>query len=169
MKILALVGVAVLFFACTTQQEQATRVEPSQVPEAASPVEAAPFVVSQEVYSRTFEEIEQFIRSLNQLIREADFAGWQQNLSAEYIRTVSDPLFLREQSEKPLLRQSGIELRDLRDYFVHVVVPSRSQAQLDEIEFLDENRVKALSVVHGTRVILYLLSKDNGGWKISVW
>ena len=127
------------------------------------------FVVSEEVYTRTFEEIGGFIDNLNQIIRNADYESWLAHLSEQYIRTTSDPEYLREQSEKPLLKQANIQLEDLRDYFEYVVVPSRDQATLDEIEFLDENHVKAIAVLRGTRVILYLLERDQGQWRIGVW
>jgi hypothetical protein len=127
------------------------------------------FEVSEEVYTRTFEEIGEFIDNLNQIIRNADYESWLAYLSEEYIRTTSDPAYLKDQSEKPLLKQANIQLEDLRDYFEYVVVPSRDQATLDEIEFLDENHVKAIGVLRSTRVILYLLERDQEQWKIGVW
>jgi hypothetical protein len=126
-------------------------------------------VVSEEIYSRTFEEIGDFIRNLNQIIRDEDFQTWLSYLSEDYIRTTSDPAFLREQSEMPLLKQNNVELTSLEDYFFYVVVPSRNQAQLDKIEFLDENHVKAISIVRSTRVVLFLLVREQGSWKIGVW
>jgi hypothetical protein len=128
------------------------------------------FEVSEELYTRTFDEIGEFIENLNSIIRSADYDSWLAHLSEEYIRTASDPAFLREQSEKPVLMQANIRLESLRDYFVYVVVPSRTQATLDEIEFLDENHVKAIAILRGTRVILYLLERDQEQqWKIGVW
>jgi hypothetical protein len=121
------------------------------------------------VYTRTFEEIGEFIDNLNLIIRNADYESWLTFLSEEYIRVTADPVYLKDQSEKPLLKQANIQLADLRDYFAHVVVPSRTQATVDEIEFLDENHVKAIAVLRGTRVILYLLERDDNQWKIGVW
>jgi len=173
MRILAVLGLVVVCFACVTPPNgpEAPAQEPAPVV-AVAPVEqpaAAEFVVTEEIYARTFGEIEEFIQKLNQIIRNADYDGWAAHLSEEYIRAMSDPGFLKAQSEKPLLKQSNIELAGLKDYFLHVVVPSRSQAQLDEIEFIDEDHIKALSVLRGTRVILYLLNRDDGEWKIGVW
>lgn len=142
-----------------TVEEQPPRVEP----------EAQEFVVTEEVYIKTFDEIRDFIQNLNQIIRSEDYETWLTYLSDDYIQITSDPVYLKDQSEKPLLKQSNIELRDLKDYFYHVVVPSRSQAQLDEIEFLDEDHVKAISILRSTRVVLYLLVRAGGRWKIGVW
>jgi len=171
MKLLPLLAAALLTGSCTaapptTPPSPDSPPEEGQAPDGGHPGE---FVVSREVYDRTFEEIGEFIENLNLIIRGADYDSWLGFLSEEYIRVTADPAYLKDQSEKPLLKQANIQLADLRDYFVHVVVPSRTQATVDEIEFLDENRVKAIAVLRGTRVILYLLERDDGQWKIGVW
>jgi hypothetical protein len=145
---------------------------PADGSRAEKPPEAIPeesFTVSEEVYNKTFDEVEGFIRNLNEIIRRCDYDTWLTYLSEEYIRHTSDPAYLHEQSEKPLLKKNNIELERLEDYFRYVVVPSRSQATIDDIEFLDENHVKAISSIRGTRGILYLLVRINGDWKIGVW
>jgi len=127
------------------------------------------FVVTEEVYNKTFDEIEEFIRNLNEIIRERDYQSWLAHLSDEYIQQTSDQEYLQEQSEKPLLKKSNVHLESLRDYFEYVVAPSRSQATIDDIEFIDENQVKVISSIRGTRGILYLLVREDGNWKIGVW
>ena len=172
MRVLAVLALLVALVSCAggrgTRQTQIPATEPPSPPEPGSP-EPPEFEVSEEVYSRTFEEIESFIGNLNRIIREEDFQTWVYYLSEDYIRTTSDPAYLRAQSEQPVLKQNHVRLASLQDYFYYVVVPSRSQAQLDKIEFLDENHVKAISVVRGTRVVLYLLAREQGDWKIGVW
>ena len=127
------------------------------------------FVVTEEVYSKTFSEIEMFIRSLNEIIRSEDYATWLTYLSEYYIQRTSDPEYLQEQSEQPLLKKSNVHLRSLQDYFTYVVVPSRTQAQLDELEFIDESQVRAFAMIRNTKALLYLLVRENGNWKIGVW
>lgn len=170
MRALAVVGLLAMCVSCAGWRgaRVASAPEPAQ-PEPEAPPEPPEYQVSEEVYSRTFDEIGDFIRNLNQIIREEDFQTWVSYLSEEYIRTTSDPAYLKAQSEQPLLKKNGVELRSLEDYFYYVVVPSRSQAQLDKIEFLDENHVKAISIVRGTRVVLYLLTREQGNWKIGLW
>jgi hypothetical protein len=136
---------------------------------AAQPQPEESFVVTEEVYTKTFDEVEEFVRTLNDIIRRRDYSTWLTYLTEEYIRQKSDPEYLREQSEMPLLKKNNVELRSLQDYFRYVVVPSRSQATIDDIEFIDEDHVKAISTIRGTRGILYLLERKNGGWKIGVW
>jgi hypothetical protein len=127
------------------------------------------FVVTQEVYSRTFDEVERFVRTLNEIIRREDYDTWVTFLSAEYVSRTSDPLYLQQQSEKPLLKQNNIQLRTLRDYFDHVVVPSRVLATVNEIEFIDKTHVKAITAIRNTRAVLFLLVREDGNWKIGVW
>jgi hypothetical protein len=173
MKLIAVLTAALLAGSCAggppASDSPPAPPPPEEPPEGSTGGSQGEFVVSEEVYSRTFEQVGQLIENLNNIIRNADYDSWLSHLSEEYIRTTSDPAYLREQSEKPLLRQADIRLHDLHDYFVYVVVPSRTQATLDEIEFLDENHVKAIALLRGQRVILYLLELDGGEWKIGVW
>lgn len=127
------------------------------------------FVVTEEVYSKTFVEIEEFIGRLNDIIRREQYDTWLTFLSDEYIQRTSDPAYLKEQSEKPLLKSSGVTLNSLKDYFDYVVVPSRIQATVDEIEFVGENQVKAYAIIKNTKALLYLLVRENDDWKIGVW
>jgi hypothetical protein len=126
------------------------------------------FVVSEEVYTKTFDEIEEFIRNLNDIIRSEDYETWLTYLSDEYVERTSDPEYLEQQSQKPLLKKNNIHLKDLKDYFTYVVVPSRTQARLDEIEFIDEDHVEAFAMIRDTRALLYLLVRENDKWKIGV-
>jgi hypothetical protein len=141
------------------EQEQPVEQKEEQVEE---------FVVSEEVYTKTFDEIEEFIRNLNKIIRNEDYDTWMTYLSDEYIARTSDPAYLKQQSQQPMLKKSSISLNSIRDYFVHVVVPSRIQAQLDEIEFIDENEVKAYAMIKNTKALLYLLVREDDMWKIGV-
>lgn len=124
------------------------------------------FEVTEEVYEQTFDEVEQTIARLNTIIRERNFEAWKSYLTDEYEEEYSDPETLAEWSESPLLQRNEITLRSLEDYFSFVVVPSRSNARLDDLEFVDENTVEAFMNVRGRRALLYLLRKEDGVWKI---
>ena len=136
---------------------------------AAEPGQAEEFVVTEEIFTKTFEEIEAFINNLNEIIHSKDYETWISFLSEDYIRRTSDQTFLKAQSETPVLQKHNIKLENLRDYFEYVVVPSRSKTQLDDIEFIDEEHVKAISVVNDTRGLLYLLVREDDSWFIGVW
>ncbi len=127
------------------------------------------FAVTEEVYTKTFDEVKAFVENLNKIIRNKNYQLWLTYLSEEYREHTDDVVNLKEQSEKPILKKNNIVLHSLEDYFYYVVVPSRSQAKLDDIEFIDENRLKAISIIRNNRVLLYLLIRVEGGWKIGLW
>jgi len=148
--------------------------EPSPEPvqeiiEETTPQEQEEFVVTVELYSQTLDEIKEFAQVLNQVIESKDYEVWSTYLTTDYIQRTSDPHYLAEQSEKPILKKKNIVLKSLSDYFTHVVVPSRSGAHIDDIEFIDRYHVKAISIIRNTRGLLYLLVYEENQWKIGVW
>ncbi len=124
------------------------------------------YEVSDEVYNRTFSEIEELIDNLNEIIRNEDFEAWKENLTQKYIDTMSSPENLQRISEKPAIKDSGLEVDSLKSYFMNVVVPSRANSRVDEIVFVNDNRIKAFMVINGQKTILYRLVKVDGQWKI---
>jgi hypothetical protein len=143
-------------------------VEPEPVPEPPAPVEEESFVLTEEIFNETFVDIEGLIKDLNAIIRAEDFETWKTYLTEEYIETYSDQEKLFDLSQLPLLKQSGIRLRSLQDYFYYVVVPSRSQARLDDLVFEDAKHLKAYMIINGKRQILYFLEKRDDAWKIGI-
>lgn len=144
--------------------------EPEQVQEKADQEKTDDFVVTQEIYEKTFEDIEALIDRLNSIIRNENFEEWNEYLTDEYRSHYSNPAVLREISDD--LRKKyryELRLRSLRDYFLYIVVGSREEATLDKIEFIDEDHLLAFSIVNDTPVILYYLANDGDGWKIALW
>jgi hypothetical protein len=155
------------------EPEESEDAEPSgeaeeQEPEEKQPEPTEPYEVTEELYEKTFSEVEVIIQELNRIIGERDYSGWREYLTDTYIRYHSDPDVLAERSKSPVLRQNDIELESLEDYFQYVVVPSRANVRLDELEFLDENTVHALMRVGGQYALLYRLKRVNGVWKIDM-
>ena len=122
--------------------------------------------ISQEMYDNTLTEVRQFIESLNTTIRNRSFANWRGALSDDYYARISSPEFLASASDSPALRARQIVLRSVNDYFTHVVIPSRANSRIDEIEFSTENIVKAYQTDDARRLRLYELEKTDGEWKI---
>jgi hypothetical protein len=76
---------------------------------------------------------------------------------------------LGQYSEYPVIKSKGIKLQTLHDYFVYVVYPSRQNDKIDDIEFVGENLVKAITISpKGDRNILYMLEKHGDAWKIGI-
>ena len=126
------------------------------------------FVVSEEVFAQTFSDVETLINELNKTIRNKNYDKWLTFLTDEYKDYYSSPGVLREISKKPTMQKYDIRLITLKDYFTYVVVPSRSNARLDDLVFEDNNHVKAIMIIDEQRVILYQLVKVDGEWKIGV-
>ena len=127
------------------------------------------FEVSEELYRQTFEEIEALIKELNSVISKKQFDRWLGYLSRNYIDIYNSPEQLDEISQYRQLKDNGIYLKTIKDYFDWVVVPSRSKATLDEIVFVGENEVIAYSSFEGKRAKLYELERIDGEWKVTVW
>ncbi len=126
-----------------------------------------PSSISPEVFDSTKAEVQALILLLNEIIRERNFNTWKTYLSARYEDAVSNPLFLDRVSQSTILRRQNIVLKTLRDYFIHVVVPSRANDRVDDIEFFGTNRVKAYTINNkGQRLRLYDLELTQEGWKI---
>jgi hypothetical protein len=124
------------------------------------------YVPSREIYTRTFEEVDGLINTLNEVIKNRDFSAWLEYLSDSYKKEKSDPSFLSELSNQPTLVAKKIRLGCLKDYFEYVIVPSRTNSMLERIIFLSEDHVKALSTLYGQSVILFNLVRIDGVWKI---
>jgi hypothetical protein len=181
--LLAALGVVALL-SCTSAPVAPTPVEPP--PELVAPATgpeggeanptasgggepAAEFVVTEEVYQKTFEEIDAVIAELNAIIRARDYAGWERRLTAAYRERTSSPAYLAEVSKSAALKKEGVTLHSLEDYFYQVVVPSRSSVKLDQIAFVDATHVKAITVIQGEAYILYWLVREDGTWNIGIW
>jgi hypothetical protein len=128
-----------------------------------------PAKITEEVKTATFVDVRALIDSLNQIIRRQDYDAWISHLTAEYVDFYSDPLILAKYSEYPIIKNKGIKLQTLKDYFINVVYPSRQNDKVDDIEFVREDLVKAITVSpKGDRNILYMLEKQGDAWKIGI-
>lgn len=175
-----LLGTAVIAAACASPPAPPPKETPNPVPTQAAPTESitetgagqkpesGQFVASEELYLKTFREVQDVVASITKIIAAGDYDGWKEYLTDEYIASRSSGAFLADASKAAVLKKNGIVLKSLRDYFDNVVVRSRLQATLDDIQFLDETHVKAIGLVQGTPVILYYLVNEGGRWKIGI-
>jgi len=145
---------------------------PKTVEGEAKPAETVgPTQISRQQYDSTKEDVQQFIGQLNEIIRRRNFNAWKDSLSPEYLAQISSAANLRLYSEQPAMKTRNITLRNAEDYFIHVVAPSRANSRVDDIEFIDNNRVKAFTVRINKdgdeeRLLLYNLEKSGNTWKI---
>jgi len=127
--------------------------------------------ISQAKYTSTREEVQKFIEQQNKLIKERNFDAWKNSLSPEYFAEISSKDNLKRISEQPAMKTRRIVLRTAQDYFDYVVVPSRADLRVDEIEFISENRVKAFTITTNKageeqKLRLYDLEKVGNSWTI---
>ena len=130
-----------------------------------------PVNVSREYYEATREDVQHFIEELNEIIKNQNYNAWKAALSDEYFEEISSPQNLLEISELPAMKTRRITLRTSQDYFTHVVIPSRANSRIDDIEFISLYRVKAFTINitrsgEENRLLLYNLEKTGDMWKI---
>jgi hypothetical protein len=156
----------------TTPEAPAEEIE--QVMERAEPEEApyvGPMVITEEYRSATMNDVRAFIEELNRIIRTRNYSAWRTSLSQEYFNYISSNETLQMASEMPAMKTRGVVLKNAEDYFTHVVVPSRANSRVDDIEFISESRIKVFSVRttrsgEEQRVRLYDLERTGNTWKI---
>ena len=166
----------IAFFSCSStkkapppKQKPATTVQTPNTVEKKEEKPAQPSEekkVSDAVYNQTFSDIQDLVKKLNKIISDSNFEVWKRYLTQDYINYYSSPANLKQISDNPVLKKHNIALRSLKDYFTYVVVPSRSNATLDSISFVDDNHIKAYMLDSEVLVILYNLVKINNNWKI---
>jgi hypothetical protein len=175
--ILALIAISCASCATPPKQNPAPppvpEVAPAPQPEptvepAVEPPPAETFVATEELYKKTFDEVQAVIDALTTYIAQADYESWLGYLTEEYVASRSSAEFLGDASKSAVLKKSSIVLKSLKDYFTQVVVQSHLQASLSEIQFMDATHVKAMTRIQDTPVILYYLVRENGGWKVGL-
>jgi hypothetical protein len=129
-----------------------------------------PYQVSKQTYDTAFSEIYDFIEKIQGIMDKADYKAWKSILSPAYINKYGDPRYLKQISEEPSLKNKGIVLSGLRDYFLYVFIPSRTGIKMDRIEFIDKDHVKVIAIVNNTGYVIYLLKRTGiNKWEIGVW
>jgi hypothetical protein len=153
----------------TPKPGQAEPQPPTPIVQPGNPAAFDPAKISGEEKAATFTDVRSLITTLNSLIQHKDYEAWITHLTQEYIAYYSNPEVLAQISEFPVLKRVGVKLKDLRDYFLYVVYPSRQNDRVDDVEFVGELRIKAITLTPtGDRQILYNLEKIGDTWKIGI-
>jgi hypothetical protein len=177
---------AVLWYSCQTEGEpveiffpapieDTTFYVPEFIQEAPTPVPVLipdaddfdPSLITPELYDTTKKDVQQLINELNRIIQSKNYQAWVSYLGSDYFAEINSSVFLKETSESSFLKSKNTVLSTARDYFINVVVPSRANSRVDDIEFINQKRVKAFTVTsRGQRLRLYDLEDFGDGWKI---
>ncbi|MDR1419523.1 MAG: hypothetical protein LBI86_04045 [Treponema sp.] len=163
--------VSLVLFSCGTGPEPSSEtVLPApeiSIPITGEDADFDPGTITQEVKDSTMSDVQKFIEKLNAIIRAGDYNSWVSHLGERYFDEISSPEYLAQISEQPRIKSSKNPLSGPDDYFARVVVPSRANDRVDDIEFVTKNRVKAFTITpNGRRLRLYELEQANEDWKI---
>jgi hypothetical protein len=125
-----------------------------------------PNSISKEEKEKVREDINVYVHQLNAIIRRKDYNEWLKHLSPDWQNYLASRQNLLQASQAQRIRDSGIVLKSLFDYFINVVYPARQNLRIDDIEFVDENRVKAYMINSGQRLRVYELERSGDTWRI---
>jgi len=127
-----------------------------------------PKTISEEKKLETMSDIKAFIDKLNQIIRNQKYDQWLSYLTPEYRDYWSNLEKLTTESERNFLKSRGIKLKRLKYYFIYVVYPAKQNSSVDDIDFIDQNKVVVYAVIKKERAVLYYLEKHGDQWLIGL-
>lgn len=121
--------------------------------------------ITKQTFKITKSEIEFVVDDLNRITYAKDYGRWLTYLSDEYRQNFSDPEVLEKVSKS--LPVKGIKIKNLKDYFTYVFVPSRQNMRVDDITFVSPTRVYVImEISKDSPAAIYILEKTKGGWKL---
>lgn len=121
--------------------------------------------ITKKTFIETKSEIELVVESLNIITYSKDYDAWLTFLSDEYVETFSNKTVLEEVSAS--LPIKNISLRNLKDYFNYVFVPSRQNMRVDDIQFVSPTRVYVImEIMAKSPAAIYIIEKQSSGWKL---
>lgn len=146
----------------------ASRTEPVDTPVVEDSEVVATFdtvSITKKAFLETKSEIELVVGDLNRITFARNYDAWLEYLSTEYVDTYSDPAVLESVSSS--LPIKGIRLRNLRDYFMYVFVPSRQNMRVDDIQYVSPTRVYVImELAPGSTAAIYILEKYGEKWQL---
>lgn len=122
--------------------------------------------VSYEVFNDDKTKILKLIEELNIIMNEMNYDAWEKYLDAESINYWSKRSNLQVASSR--LPIKNIRLNTLRDYFIHVFLPSHKGYRIDEIRYETDSLIKAVQVDESEDkdIVFYTFYKTDGGFKL---
>lgn len=147
-------------------QTQSAAQEPEKTPEQDTVVAQFDKVtITKQMVEHTKTEMQLVVEQLNKITYARDYQSWLGWLSDEYYQTYSDPKVLETVSAS--LPTKGIKLKNLKDYFNYVFVPSRQNMRVDDIQFVSPTRVYVImEIMPKSPAAIYILEKTTAGWKL---
>ncbi len=113
--------------------------------------------------------IKKLFEAIEEKIATGDFEGWYNALSYKNRKYLSDRTILLNMSkESDYLYSRQITLQSPKDYFLHIVMPSRKGYTLKYVnyDYIDKNHIKVNCVLDDTVKFGYDFITEEGYWKV---
>ncbi len=122
--------------------------------------------VSYDIFNRDKTKILKIISELNLIMDEMDYNSWEKYLDDESITYWSKRGNLQVASSR--LPIKNIRLTSLRDYFIHIFLPSHKGYRIDEIRYETEYLIKAVQVDDNENrdIVFYTFYKIGDEFKL---
>lgn len=120
--------------------------------------------VSIDDFNEDKKRILQIINELNVIMGEMNYNKWETYVDSESLIYWSKKANLQKAASR--LPIKGIKLNSLRDYFIHVFLPSRKGHEVTEIRYETRTLIKAVQVTKENDVVYYTFRKINNDWKL---
>lgn len=105
---------------------------------------------------------------IENIIAKADYEKWYESISNNYKNFLNDPLNLKNfTNSSDYLKNRKIELKNPKDYFIYVVIPSRENGLLkySDCKLITTNHVKVICFDKNDKLI-YDFIYENNLWRI---
>lgn len=126
--------------------------------------------VSREDFEEDKRKILAIIDELADVMKGFNYDDWLKYVEPESVKYWQNARNLASASKMlPVSVRTqlpGQRLRNLRDYFTFVFVPSRQDRNVDEIRYLSTTDVKAVQVTAESDIIFYYFRKIDGKWLV---
>lgn len=146
-------------------QESDSRLEQVHMPDNDIVAQFEDVTITKQTFQKTKTELETVVEELNKITLSRDYQKWLTYLSDDYRRNFSDKTVLEDVSDS--LPTKGIRLKNLKDYFTFVFVPSRQNMRVDDIQFVSPTRVYVImEITPDSPAAIYIIEKFSDGWKL---
>jgi len=116
------------------------------------------------------QHMEDLFVGIEEKIAMGDYEAWYYAISSEYKNYLDNKKVLAKISKDAyILSSKNIVLKSPKDYFVHVVMKSRSGRVLkySDYEYIDQSHVKVIStMLDGSKEFVYNFIYEDGSWKL---
>lgn len=129
-------------------------------------VNSADDAISIETFTDDKAEILKIIEQLARIMKTKDYSTWLKYVTPESIDFWSNPQNLIEISAK--LPIKNYRLKNLKDYFEKVFIPSRQGRVVNEIRYISKTHIKAVQSTETQDIIYYYFEKIDGTWLLQL-